>query len=461
MVLSSRQYAWLALGFLALVIYGSLVPFHFRPLAASEAAARLAEVCRSPLRVESRSDWLANILLFIPLGFLLMAAWCADRPRWTGLVAALVVVPACALLSAAIEFTQLYFPPRVTSLNDVAAESLGGLLGTVLWLAAGQRLTNTARDFWAGWSARGRAAQLLPAYLALLVLVNVMPLDLTLSPVEIYHKYRAGRVVLVPFTTPHVGLVEFVGKQCWNMACFLPAGLLLAGLPGPAWRSRRAWLRVLGVGLALAALVEGLKLFVVPRSSDATGLITGSLAVLAGWALIRKDEVGRMKDEAISFQPSAFSLAPGVRPVLLVAWLGVLVLLNWEPFNFRSDPAVALARLRQVSPIPFADYYQGGYLDAYDQFLNKTLMFLPLGALLTPMRPTQTRGTGMLILGLCLALAAVFEAGQLFLPTRYTSVTDVLVEGLGGWLGFIVASRCYHALPAPATVEERGCEFCG
>jgi hypothetical protein len=44
-----------------------------------------------------------------------------SRPsaRWTRSV---LLLPACALLSVLIEFTQIYFPPRVVSLNDIARD---------------------------------------------------------------------------------------------------------------------------------------------------------------------------------------------------------------------------------------------------------------------------------------------------------------------------------------------------
>src|SRR5262245_52270613 len=57
------------LGLLLFVVYGSLVPFDFhgRPL---DAAWRTFQ--QAPwlvLGIDSRADWVANLLLYIPLGF--------------------------------------------------------------------------------------------------------------------------------------------------------------------------------------------------------------------------------------------------------------------------------------------------------------------------------------------------------------------------------------------------------
>lgn len=146
---AARHYAWLAAAFAAFALYGSLVPLEFRPLPWEEAQRRWQEVCSQPVRVESRSDWAANILLFIPLGFLGMAALCADRRRtadWWAVPTAAV----CSGFSCLLEFLQLYFPPRTSSLDDIVAESIGAVVGIVLWVAAGRRLTRGARAAWAG-----------------------------------------------------------------------------------------------------------------------------------------------------------------------------------------------------------------------------------------------------------------------------------------------------------------------
>jgi VanZ family protein len=38
-------------------------------------------------------------------------------------------------------------------------------------------------------------------------------------------------------------------------------------------------------------------------------------------------------------------------------------------------------------------------------------------------------------------LALVLEIGQVFLPTRYPSITDILVETVGACCGYILSSR--------------------
>jgi len=68
------------------------------------------------------ADVLVNIILFLPFGAAL-AAGGVSLPR-CGLAA--------ALLSASVEFAQLWIPGRDPSLGDVVSNTLGGGLGAVL-----------------------------------------------------------------------------------------------------------------------------------------------------------------------------------------------------------------------------------------------------------------------------------------------------------------------------------------
>jgi VanZ family protein len=69
-----------------------------------------------------------NILLFLPLGFLLGSDANGLRGRSPKRAAFL-----CLLLSAAIEFAQAWIPGRFPSAWDVAGNALGGGLGA--WMA--------------------------------------------------------------------------------------------------------------------------------------------------------------------------------------------------------------------------------------------------------------------------------------------------------------------------------------
>jgi VanZ family protein len=180
-------------------------------------------------------------------------------------------------------------------------------------------------------------------------------------------------------------------------------------------------LEVLALGTVTAAAAEFLRLFVVAHSCDASDVVTNGAAVLVGWLV------------GLDSGKSAF------RTLAVVAWIIGLIYLNWLPFDFRFDDA-AWARRREISWLPFVDYMRSSYLGTAQGAADKVIQFLVLGALLTPAR----RPAGMRVWAAVTAagvLTVLLEGGQLFLPTRFASVTDVLVETSSAGLGLLVWGR--------------------
>jgi glycopeptide antibiotics resistance protein len=417
-----RHFAVLALLFATIAVYGSVTPLHPQRLPLAEALARFRLVLAQPLAIQSRSDWLANVLLLLPLGFCLMAMLCCDRPHW-GLPALPVVLIACVTLAVFVEFAQLFFPPRVSSINDIAAQTVGGAMGALFWLLRGQRLTANARILWRDFGSRNTVHLLLPLYLFVVLVVQTLPFDFTLSPVELYHKYQEGRVHLLPFTSSGVAGFELANKLFWNAVLFAPVGLLLIHLPG---RVNRSGARILVLGLSAAGAIELAQLLAVSRFFDTIDILTGGAAVFAAWYIARRFSSPLEK--------------PTLRRTLLVACLAALVFMEWQPFQFSLSLSQARSRFHQVSLLPFVDYLEGNYIDSLDDGIHKILLFVPLGVLLAPSTPVS-RGSILFRWSLAVALAVVLEMGQLFLPTRYPSFSDVLVGGAAAGIGLLVAYR--------------------
>jgi glycopeptide antibiotics resistance protein len=78
----------------------------------------------------SMDDWVANLLLYVPLGFSL-SAWLQTQKvgKLTQFVWVLLV---SFSLSTAIEFLQLSLPSRVSSSTDIYANTVGGIIGMQL-----------------------------------------------------------------------------------------------------------------------------------------------------------------------------------------------------------------------------------------------------------------------------------------------------------------------------------------
>jgi glycopeptide antibiotics resistance protein len=129
--------------------------------------------------------------------------------------------------------------------------------------------------------------------------------------------------------------------------------------------------------------------------------------------------------------------------VLAVGWVAALLLLFWYPFNFRTDGAFLHERLHTfVTRVPFEAYYFGTEFRAVTEVMHKVLFFIPLGALLawfvSRLRWTW-RGYGSflsLLLIACTALIVV--VGRLAQPDKNPDSMDIVLEWLGGGMGFTI-----------------------
>ena len=473
------HYRWLALGVLCLTVYGCLIPLRYRPMSLDEALAAFRRISYfDPSLLGARGDWVVSIVQFAASSYLVMGALSVDRRRAADLAAAAVVLPGIIALGIGLEFLQVYFPPRTVSLNDIAVESLGGVLGVLLWLLAGRRLTGWFRRFWGARGISGLAAQAFPAYLILLLIVELMPFDLMVGAGELAQKYREGRILLLPFQGVIAGGIGPLAKMLTNAACFFPLGVLAALIPRWTRGAGRSWREILPLGLAATALIELLQLFVYSRHYDATDIVTGTVAVLLGWRLIRDlQRLWLLGGVGWTYHRIAGRGGPGKRRaawvLLACGWFGALALVSWQPFDFTTDPArfvaadglltdenTPISAWRRMAWAPLVDCYWGSKYSVIDQLVQKTLSFAPLGILMAlgPCRGDR-RGADLLVVLAALLLGLAIEAGQFFIPERHPSTTDLLVGCCGAWLGFAVACHIGAALWSEAVPIERIYEF--
>jgi glycopeptide antibiotics resistance protein len=440
-ILSRRHYALLTLAFGIFVVYGSLVPLEFRAKPFDEAVAQYAKVMSKPLDFTSRSDWAANVLLFIPFGFFAMGAANADSAQGRGRrgISGVAILILTAIFSGAIEFSQLWFPPRNTAINDVVANVLGCGLGLLGWILTGELLTKRVRDSWNSVGPDGSSAKILPFYLAFVVVVNGLPFDLSISPTELAHKYKHGLLAIAPTRE------KFVDKLPVNIAYFAPFGLLLARLPGARWRHNPG--RVFGVSLLIAGIVEGVQLLVLSCGTYASDIVIGAVVSFVAWWLATRP------------QP-----LKGGRWLAVAAWVALLVGLAWRKYDYIGDGRLHW-KLEEIFWVPFTDYYRSYYLSSFEKIIDKLMVFGLFGYLLAG-RGGRLRGGVWLVALAGGLLSGLIEGGYLFLaappqsdefamnPFAPIPSTSKFVLGfLGGGLGALFASRSPREVPGEVPGE--------
>ena len=177
-------------------MWGSLLPFHVRPVSLEEAA-RLLWVAEpiDPSRF-SLTDAVSNFLLFVPIG--LFAAAAAERV-WPSRGRTVIVLAAGTLLSAALEFGQAFVIWRTPSNLDVLAETAGMAAGMTLRHIAALELDSAIAAALAAWRRATRAERVLLLYAGTFAIAWLLPFDFTLRPDEIADKFEHQRL-LFPFT---------------------------------------------------------------------------------------------------------------------------------------------------------------------------------------------------------------------------------------------------------------------
>lgn len=289
---------YLALAWLGLIVYGSLHPFAgwrdtgIPPLAFLEGGWP---------RYWTAFDLLANVAVYLPLGFFLTLALRRLPGRYTAPALAVVLAAGTSL---ALEAGQSWLPARVPSNLDLACNAIGGLLGAALAQWSGPRVFARLLALEHRMIAPIPHAEMGLTLLGLWLLVPLSPETLLFGAGDLRHWF--GFASAFPFAAESFMLIEasitalnalavglVVRMLCARLlaACLIVPLFLLLGLvvrtlaaavligPGEslAWLTAGARSGLLAGGLLLAVAIA---LPAVPR------LMLTLLALFAGTILV-------------------------------------------------------------------------------------------------------------------------------------------------------------------------------
>ena len=397
--------AWL--GCLIFVVYGSLVPLDYVALPWDQAVTAFRNVPFLELGIDSRADWVANGVLYAPMGFLsarLLKVWVPHLPYAVAVPLAFI---GCTALAMGVEFTQLFFPPRTVSQNDILAEVIGSAVGALLapvlagWLA---RLGT-------GWFAGGGKLlrHLLEGYAVAYVLLCFFPYDLLLSGAEVQGKWASELWGWVLAPHPR-GLLFALLQLVVETGLVLPIGVLLAQRGG-----RRAGVpRAALVGAALGLAIELGQFFVASGVTQGASILTRAAGVALGAALAPALARGG---------------APMVKAVLgrhagwlMLLYLPVLLFVN----GWFRDPwggmAAASAMWRELRWLPFYYHYWTTEAMALFSLGSVALMYSPAVVLGWARGAPQP----LILAGVAVATLAV-ETSKLFIAGLRPDPTNLLI----------------------------------
>ena len=431
-----RTYFGLAILCMAFAVYGSLLPFDLKhvPLEIAWDQFR-ATMFGSPIRRLSRTDVLANVLLFVPVGFALAGSMLVDRTARLVMVPATLVTFAVSIpLSVAVEFLQLFTSDRVPSRTDILAQTVGCALGIAVWSLTGRGLTKWLRETLAA-APENRLLRLLTGFVAAWLFVSLAPFDITVDLGDLADRAHSGQINVIPFA----GFDISEPRQLWDALAetlaAIPLGLLgfvrVRGRPG---RSRAS---AFALGGMLVVCVELTQVFIESHAADATDLVFGWAGTAVGVEIPR-----RLRSDLLQASPNAAGSVVWRGLALLAICVVVLCAYHWLPYDFGLNGELIRRKLDRMSLLPFAGYRAGSDLNALNDLLLKLALSIPFGVATA----YALRGTGLarrvvnaIALVLAVGVFATIEAAQLFLPTRIPDPTDVLTGTVGTLIGLTLA----------------------
>ncbi len=431
----------LTLGYLFFVVYGSLLPFNFKPLNFAVAWTSFQSIPWLNLGVEQRADWVANLLLYMPLGFFLSGLLVGRSRRVAvGLIGIALAWLFGSVVATGVEFTQLFFPPRTVSQNDLYAEVLGTLFGAAAWLFGGVRLQDLWRAIWQG-GEHSRYALLLVYALGYIVLA-LFPYDFLLSADE----WRASIAQKAGWL-----IAPICSNHCWLNV--LGEILVVSPLGALAFGSRRSSLAAAGVaGLLLGILIELLQLTIATGISQGVSVISRGLGFLLGAGVMRY-----ARDVDWHWLRPWVRMAVwfcGFPYLLVVAWLN-----HWFAESWLGLYA-GFARLPGVHFMPFYYHYFTTETEALVSLLHQFGLYLPLGLAVWGWRWSRLSSVperGWVLSALWATLVAgLIESGKLFMANQHPDPTNILIAATAAASAYrLLSLLCANApsLLKPSRVE--------
>ncbi len=409
------------------VVYGSLVPLELRNLSIETAITQFKNIRYLDLGAESRADWIANILLYIPLAFGASATFGGLRYPLLRALLSVGVLVFCLTLAVTVEFAQLFFPPRTVSINDLIAETLGSVTGILGWQFFGAYFSELYRHLLRSSLLSAQAAIIF--YLLIYITLSLFPFDFVTSFAELNTKLANGNdAFILPFDACGAEPVRCGVKLLVEMGVMLPLGLLFCYLP---YLQHRRTVTVL-VGFFLGAAIEVAQVFLLSGSGQGISVLTRMAGMGAGASLFVWAKQHKFTDLLWLLRRVVwFTLLPYIFLVLSVS--------GWFTGDWLAS-GQALTKLTETRFLPLYYFYYTSEGVALVSLLSNLGMYFPVGLLCWANFFSvnhERRAPHWFYVGLLAALfALVVETGKLFLANKHTDPSDI-------WLAFIAAAGCY------------------
>lgn len=408
---------YLSWAYIAFVIYGSLVPLDFQYRSWDNAWQAFMNIPYLNLGIDSRADWVANAVLYVPVGFLIATLFKRFGTPHAVVLAFVGSLLFSFALAVSVEFTQLFFPPRTVSLNDIIAEFLGSILGAVVAVRWSNRFMSLLSTL-AGNPDR-LVARLLKAYAIAYVAFSLFPYDFLVSVSEIEWKLHSDEWGwLVATASMNGGSVLTLAKLFAEVLAVVPLGLMLDRMT-PEQRPFSPS-RALFFGALLGLLIESAQFFIATGVSQGLSVLTRAMGMYLGALLWHHRAL--YPPQRVAFGLRRFGLLVGAIYLISLAAVNGLIGYRWMGIDY------AMKALQDIHFLPFYYHYYTTEQAALLSLVSVCLMYAPIGVLSWAYwRPP------MLAMSMAMLAAGFMESGKLFLADFHPDPTNLLIAGFFAW----------------------------
>ena len=424
--LTRGHFAALAVGYAVAILYCSLLlgpdGLHYVPLGAAEAWQRFRAIHFVDNASDQRADWIANAIMTIPLAYFLYGALGPRNRSGRETGRAAIALGASIGFILAAKYAQLFFPPRTVTLNYIAAQSLGAILGIGLFQFTYRRLYPVAR---AMYSDGDGLVIVFGAYSLLMAAYILMPFDVALSPGDIAARFADVALSIVP-GSGHRPVYRAV-LVLTDAVAMAPVGMFLA-----VTERELSFRALLWRGFGFVSVITILSLLVLSATPFALSLVSRPIGVALGIGFIlwlKGKDLWKRHYRYARYVPIAFPVY-----VLLLIWGSGLLVGRW----FSVDQAIEAFDPRRF--LPLWSLYVATKMEAAQTVVTTLALFAPIGGMIWLRRGFWSKGAGFSAL-VAFALSLAIEIGRSMKPGLTPEFAEPFIAAAG-------AALTFRAMPA-------------
>jgi hypothetical protein len=428
---SRSRYALLAFLYALLILYSStivgVVGPHFVRIDQAEALRRFLHTSYVAHGSDQRADWMGNLVLLVPFGFLVTGCLSSSRlaGERSGSVPSLSRVAAsgafvlCLVFILAVKYAQMFFPPRTVTINYVVAQALGAGIGIALFGAMRSPLAGIGH----GLSRLEGLRIVLRVYTGIIIVFMLMPLDFALSLEDIATQFDKLPDTFTSFPGEGRPTVVRVALVLGSIVAAAPLGALLALRNHGRVHVGRSVSAAAWGGFFLMFAIYAANTMVLSGSASLPAVFVRTIGIALGAWLMHwmtrqdPDEIHRELGD----------LVPWAVPFYLFAVFAVngLLSLDW------IGPAMAARNLHELDLLPLFNYYIVTKAQAAKNIAGHIAIYAPIGVMAWfRARDGDGRAAAFVLAAI---LSALVEAGRFLRPGLLPDVNAVPLAGFAAW----------------------------